>query len=138
MEIRLARVLEHEPLLLGESPAWDAHTATLSLVDIDGRALLTQTDKGFTRTPTSDYIGCAVPWAPGPHLAAVGTEILGLTAEGSTVPVARLPGDPATYRANDGKCDPAGRFWVGVMARDAAPAAGSVCVVHGDGHVGPS
>ncbi|WP_327673280.1 SMP-30/gluconolactonase/LRE family protein [Kitasatospora sp. NBC_00458] len=127
--------LDHTPLLLGEGPAWDAGSATLGLVDIVGRAFLTVSGDDVTRTPTEDAIGCAVPWAPGRWLAAVGTDVVALTPHGGGTGFARLPGDPATMRANDGKCDPAGRLWVGVMARDAADRAGSLCVVHGDGRV---
>jgi sugar lactone lactonase YvrE len=38
----------------------------------------------------------------------------------------------ATNRANDGYCDPRGRLWVGTMAFDQTPAAGSVYCVRGD------
>ncbi|WP_178124233.1 SMP-30/gluconolactonase/LRE family protein, partial [Pseudomonas sp. 18058] len=34
---------------------------------------------------------------------------------GTLVSVATLPYDPATQRANDGKCDALGRFWVGTL-----------------------
>jgi sugar lactone lactonase YvrE len=126
-------LLDHLPLLLGEGPAWDAETSTLSLVDIDGRGFLTSTPDGTTRAPTSDMIGCAVPWASGVWLAAVGTDLIALRPDGASAAYASLPDDPSTHRANDGKCDPAGRLWVGVMARDAARGAGSLYVVHADG-----
>lgn len=125
--------LGHEPLLLGEGPSWDAESRTLGLVDIDGRAFLTVSDDGVTHAPTPDFVGCAVPWASGLWLAAIGTDVVGLSPNGQHTPFARLPGDPVRHRANDGKSDPAGRFWVGVMARNAAPGAGRLCVVHGDG-----
>lgn len=34
---------------------------------------------------------------------------------GALEPIATLPYDPATVRANDGKCDALGRFWVGTI-----------------------
>jgi sugar lactone lactonase YvrE len=135
MKVRHVAPLAHEPLLLGEGPAWDAATETLSLVDIDGRKFITISDRGVTCAPTDDFIGCAVPWTAGRWLAAIGTQVAGLAADGATTPFATLPGEAARYRANDGKCDPAGRLWVGVMSRDAAAGAGSLCVVHGDGRV---
>jgi sugar lactone lactonase YvrE len=128
-------LLDHAPLLLGEGPAWDAETSTLSLVDIDGRGFLTHTPQGTTRARTSDMIGCAVPWETGVWLAAVGTDLIGLRPDGTSAPFATLPEDPSTHRANDGKCDPAGRLWVGVMDRGAAPGEGSLYVVDGDGGV---
>ncbi|MEY9892485.1 sugar lactone lactonase YvrE [Catenulispora sp. MAP12-49] len=127
--------LAHEPLLLGEGPAWDAETGTLSLVDIDGRAFVTIAERRITRTTTHDMIGCAVPWTSQLWLAAAGTKVLGLAPDGGTVAFATLPGNASLYRANDGKCDPAGRFWVGVMARDASAGCGTLCVVDGDGDV---
>ncbi|WP_051970401.1 SMP-30/gluconolactonase/LRE family protein [Kitasatospora azatica] len=127
--------LDHEPLLLGEGPSWDAESATLSLVDIAGRALLIVTDQGTTRIPVADDIGCAVPWRTDQWLAAVGTDLLAVSRDGSVGEVAKLPADPATHRANDGKCDPAGRLWVGVMARDAAAGAGLLCVAREHGRV---
>ena len=128
-------VLDHPPLLLGEGPAWDAETSTLSLVDIDGCGFLTQTPHGTTRASTSDMIGCAVPWKAGVWLAAVGTELIGVGADGVSTAFATLPENPSTHRANDGKCDPAGRLWVGVMGRPAAAGTGSLYVVEGDGSV---
>ena len=135
MKVRYDAPLAHGPLLLGEGPAWDAETGTLSLVDIDGRRFVTISGHEITSAPTDDFLGCAVPWTAGRWLAAIGTQVAGLTADGATTPFATLPGDAARYRANDGKCDPAGRLWVGVMARNAAAGAGSLCVVHGDGRV---
>ncbi|MEY9894129.1 sugar lactone lactonase YvrE [Catenulispora sp. MAP12-49] len=126
--------LGHERLLLGEGPAYDVETGTLGLVDIDGRAFLTVTDQVTTRASTSDEIGCAVPWDDNLWLAAIGNKVVGLTPDGRRTVFATLPGDPAR-RANDGKCDPAGRFWVGVMDRDAAPGAASLCAVNPDGQV---
>lgn len=127
--------LGHELLLLGEGPAYDAATGTLGLVDIDGRAFLTVTDQAITRASTGDEIGCAVPWGSELWLAAIGTQVVGLTPEGRRTAFATLPGDPKAFRANDGKCDPAGRFWVGVMARDAARWAAVLCVVNTNGRV---
>lgn len=127
--------LDHPPLLLGEGPVWDAETGTLSLVDIDGCGFLTTTPHGTTRARTSDMIGCAVPWEAGVWLAAVGTDLVALRVDGTSTPFATLPENPSTHRANDGKCDPAGRLWVGVMGRPALPGGGSLFVVHGDGRV---
>ena len=46
------------------------------------------------------------------------------------------PDPPAgAVRMNDGKCDPAGRFWAGSMAYDARPGAGSLYRLDPDGQV---
>jgi sugar lactone lactonase YvrE len=49
-----------------------------------------------------------------------------------------LPEDPhqlAAVRMNDAVCDPAGRFWAGTMALDAAPGAGALHRVDIDGRI---
>jgi sugar lactone lactonase YvrE len=45
---------------------------------------------------------------------------------GSLHRIARLPYDPQNQRANDGKCDPLGRFWVGT--RDERPGGGGAAM----------
>ncbi|NMM92488.1 gluconolactonase, partial [Rhodococcus sp. SRB_17] len=50
--------------------------------------------------------------------------------------IARLPYDPAYERANDGKCDPFGRFWVGT--RDERPGGGHAAMYCVDARHGPA
>jgi sugar lactone lactonase YvrE len=129
-----ADTLAHDPLLLGEGPRWDAATGTLSLVGIDDRLFGTVgDDDAVSFTPVPDFLGSAVPWRDGLWLAAYGTTLAGLTRAGDLFPFAELPLDAVRLRANDGACDPAGRFWVGVMDRGAAAGAGSLWVVRPDG-----
>jgi sugar lactone lactonase YvrE len=49
--------------------------------------------------------------------------------------VAELEADKPGNRFNDGKCDPAGRFWAGTMALDIAPGAGSLYCLGVNGRV---
>lgn len=104
---------------LGEGPVWDERLGELFWVDIEERRLLRYrprdgrvADHGFERK-----IGCAVP-------AEDGTWILGL-ADGfyrfdpeteETRLIARTDEPDPLNRVNDGKCDPAGRFWAGTMS----------------------
>ncbi|MFE9427368.1 SMP-30/gluconolactonase/LRE family protein [Kitasatospora sp. NPDC006697] len=126
--------LDHPALLLGEGPRWDAATGTLSLVGIEDRLFGTVRDGVCAFAAVPDTLGCAVPWQDGRWLGAWGTTVGGLTAEGADpVPFAQLPPDAAEFRANDGACDPAGRFLVGVMSRRAAEGLGGLWQVRPDG-----
>ncbi|WP_326584535.1 SMP-30/gluconolactonase/LRE family protein [Streptomyces sp. NBC_00481] len=73
---------------------------------------------------------------PGAWIAAVGTGIALLTADGALEWLDR-PEDrtPVAGRMNDGVADPAGRFWAGSMAYDGTPGAGSLYRTDPDGTV---
>jgi len=113
---------------LGESPFWQAGDGRLYWVDITGRAALrADPATGATeRWPLPEEPGCM---APARTAGAASGWVLALRSGiyrarhwgGELVRIARLPYDPAHERANDGKCDPLGRFWVGT--RDERPGA---------------
>ena len=102
---------------LGEGALWNPATAQLYWVDIEGRALhvfdpATGEDR---RYPTGERIGTVVPMRNGHALVGLQTGIheINLTTGQLT-----RRADPVTdeyLRFNDGKCDPAGRFWVGTF-----------------------
>jgi xylono-1,5-lactonase len=103
--------------ILGEGPVWDEQTQTLYWVDIDrGELHHCQTDgsrQGWT--PIGQRIGCIALRRTQPgFIAGLERSIALLTLNPLTIrtlaPVdAHLP----NHRCNDGKCDSAGRFWVG-------------------------
>jgi sugar lactone lactonase YvrE len=112
---------------LGEGPCWHAELGALVWVDILARAVHVSTP-GRTRTyRTPALVGAAVPRLGGGLLLALGTGFATLDlADGTLVDVARVPADPARVRMNDGKVDPAGRFWAGTMALDGARGRGAL------------
>ncbi|MGV9801954.1 SMP-30/gluconolactonase/LRE family protein [Mycobacterium sp. NPDC003449] len=71
--------------------------------------------------------------APGQLIAAAGNGIALLDSDFAPHWVATL-GDDAMVpvRMNDGACDPAGRFWAGMMAYEPTPAAGALYRVDPD------
>jgi sugar lactone lactonase YvrE len=129
-------VLDSTRCELGEGPAWDARTGEVLWVDIMGRSLHRfHLGRGTLRTiGTPSPIGAVVPrrnagsgWLAaledGPaYIADNGTvEPLGTFAEADG---GAEPSRPT--RANDAKCDPRGRFWVGTMAYDFSAGAGAL------------
>lgn len=104
---------------LGECPVWCDRTARLHWVDIDGRAVH-RTDP----TTGEDEVR-ALDVRPGSIALRDRTDHLLVAAEhglhdldwatGALTPLAELESGDAPTRLNDGRCDPAGRFWVGSM-----------------------
>ena len=118
---------------LGESPFWQASDARLYWVDIAGRAALrADPATGATeRWPLPAEPGCMAPartaGQPSGWVLALRSGIYrARTWGGSLHRIARLPYDPRNQRANDGKCDPLGRFWVGT--RDERPGGGGAAM----------
>jgi len=103
---------------LGECPTWSGEEAVLYWVDIEGMAVNRfdpATGTNVTRT-VPGKVGAIAIRGEGELLAAVGTELGMLDfATGDYEPWKQVePGDTGN-RLNDGRCDPAGRFWVGSM-----------------------
>jgi sugar lactone lactonase YvrE len=116
-----------EPDQLGESPFWHPSERLLYWVDIPGRQLRRVDPEGGKveswTMPTDP--GCIAPAASGGLVIALRDGVYRASSWGGTLScVARFSHDPATMRFNDGKADPAGRFWAGTMyePRDARKA----------------
>lgn len=105
-----------EPSQLGESPFWHPDERRLYWVDISGRRVsrLDPASGAVEHWPMPTEPGCIAPVPGGGLVLALRAEVvLARQWQGALEPIARLPFDPATQRANDGKCDALGRFWVG-------------------------
>ncbi len=115
------------PAQLGESPFWHPQEGRLYWVDIAGRALLRARLDGSApeRWAMPSEPGCIAParrgGAPAGLVVVLRERICHAPAWGGALTeLARLPLDPATQRANDGKCDPRGRLWVGSIHEPAS------------------
>ena len=124
---------------LGESPFWHPVEQRLYWVDIAGRALLRWApgDARVERWEMPSEPGCIAParraGAASGLVVALRDRICHASEWGGALrEVARLPIDASTQRANDGKCDALGRFWVGTVHEPASgarqPVAGLYCV----------
>ncbi|MEY4400823.1 MAG: hypothetical protein RL072_688 [Actinomycetota bacterium] len=115
--------------LLGEGVTWDAASSTLLWLDIDGHLLHRLHEDGRHEEqrlagPTS----VVVPTCSGGLLAVSGVQVGLLRESGDLGPIiAELPAD-GDGRANDGRCDPQGRLWIGTVDRSGAHQAGVFCV----------
>ena len=106
---------------LGEGPVWDAASGTLYWVDLfAGVVHRYQPASGLTGSvEVGEIIGCVVPRQSGGLLAATASGIYHLDpATGAKTRVSAIEADRPETHFNDGKVDPAGRFWFGSIAVD--------------------
>ena len=106
---------------LGEGPVWDAASDTLYRVDLfAGVVHRYQPASGLTGSvEVGEIIGCVVPRQSGGLLAATASGIYHLDpATGAKTRVSAIEADRPETHFNDGKVDPAGRFWFGSIAVD--------------------
>lgn len=120
---------------LGECPIWHSQQATLYWIDIDGRAVhrLRPADHSHHSWQMPSEPGCIAFDASGGLLVALRFGLAHLDTEtGALTALSDAPYDPATMRYNDGRCDAAGRLWVGTIyePRD-HPGAPLFSVTHG-------
>jgi sugar lactone lactonase YvrE len=103
---------------LGESPFWHPQEQSLYWVDIPGKKLLrAPISKGLVEAwDMPSEPGCIAPAASGGLVIALRHGVFRARQWGGALDlIATLPYDAATVRANDGKCDALGRFWVGTI-----------------------
>jgi sugar lactone lactonase YvrE len=117
-----------------EGPAWDAANGRVLVVDIEGRRRHA-VDWASGRATSHDTAETTTAWIP---RAAGGTVLAGRRGvwmadeDGEGTLAVEIESDRPSVRANDAKCDPAGRLWVGTMADDQTPGAGSLYRVDPD------
>ncbi len=104
--------------LLGEGPIWDARKQVLYWVDISGcKVHVFDPATGQDRAvDVGQPVGTVVPRRSGGVMVALRDGFAALDMDTGRLtliadPEAHLPEN----RFNDGKCDPAGRFWAGTM-----------------------
>jgi len=103
---------------LGESPFWHPHEQMLYWVDIAGKQILRANIYMGTveAWDMPSEPGCIAPAASGGLVIALRHGVFRAHAWGGPLQhLATLDYDPAQMRANDGKCDALGRFWVGTI-----------------------
>ena len=128
MAHKAERVLKHRANL-GEGALWAQTARMLYWVDIlDRRIMVFDPATNANREiPVAHYPSAIVPRARGGAMIAVERGFAALDLEtGRVSMVAEIEADIPSNRFNDGKCDPAGRFWAGSMDFDLAPEKGAL------------
>ncbi len=106
--------------LLGEGPLWHPQEKLLYWVDAFGRMYLTYDPASgrIQRHPVEEFlISLAFRASGGLLLASDSRLAFRGDAEGGLQPVLEAPFEVARVRFNDGRVDPAGRYFVGSMHR---------------------
>ena len=121
--------------MLGEGPVWDTANNTILWVDIMGCAIhqLDRKNNAFHSITTPSMIGSFALCNDGNIVAALQEGFVFInrnTGEISAIgdPEKHLPGN----RFNDGKTDPAGRFWAGSMSLTGETGTGSLYMLDGN------
>ena len=112
-----ARSILQTQATLGEGALWNPETHQLYWVDIEGRAFhvfnpVTRQDSCF---PTFARVGTVAPMHNGNALLALQTGIHEFDLSTGHLTLLVNPFTDPNLRFNDGKCDPAGRLWVGTF-----------------------
>ena len=115
MDLYRAQVLVDQPYQLGEGPVWDAENNTLYYTDIMGSCLHSINLSNGLRSgiQLSQHLGCFALRRQGGFVLGMAAGIYLREADGKQIRKLDKPQWSAMVRANDGKCDPKGRFWCG-------------------------
>ncbi|XP_012696089.2 regucalcin [Clupea harengus] len=109
---------------IGESPVWEEKDGTLIYVDITGQRVSRwnpATNK-IQSLRTEKYVGSVVPRKSGGYVIAEGTRFASVDWERQNITtIVNMEGEKSNNRFNDGKVDPAGRFFAGTMAIEVRP-----------------
>jgi sugar lactone lactonase YvrE len=123
---------------LAEGPVWDAAARCLWWGDIM-RGMLHRFDPesgSDSQAELGQMIGAVATSRESGLVAAVERGFARVDPDtGAMEPIAVPDAEPAGNRFNDGKCDPAGRFWAGTMGMNAEPDRGNLYRLDPDGTV---
>lgn len=104
----------------GEGPIWDPYHRRLFWVDLMGRRIhALDPATGAVASKTFPDLVCAIAPTGSPRLlVALAKELVWVDWPlGAVTPIVAVEPDLPGNRCNDGKRDPAGRFWIGTMSR---------------------
>jgi sugar lactone lactonase YvrE len=121
--------------LLGEGPVWDKRQKRILWVDIiNGEIHSFYLDTDEHRTCKVEHmVGAIALMTTGGVIAALNDGFASIDLNNGAI---HFMSDVETHlpnnRFNDGKCDPAGRFWAGTMSISNTPRAGSLYALEKD------
>jgi sugar lactone lactonase YvrE len=133
-DLQIDVVVEHK-CLLGEGIVWDAKWKVICWIDIlNGEIHEYEPEQKTHKTiPVHQMIGSLAVCTNGNFIAALQNGFAFIDKISGEI---KMIADPESHlphsRFNEGKCDPAGRFWAGTMSLSEEPDAGNVYVVEKD------
>jgi len=119
--------------LLGEGPVWDAKQKTISWVDIVNGQIheFSPTKQTHKILELGEMIGSIALCTDGNYIGALENGFAFINRQSGEI---KRIADPESHlpknRFNEGKCDPAGRFWAGTMALSEESGAGNLYVLN--------
>lgn len=125
--------------LLGEGPVWDAKQGMIYWIDILNGQLHSHHPKKNTQASIGldQMIGSFALSDHGKIIAALKEGIYWVDKNtGAKELIIASEKHLTNNRFNDGKCDPAGRFWAGTMSLTEEKGAGSVYCIEKNKHIG--
>jgi sugar lactone lactonase YvrE len=126
-----ATVFDDRPCALGEGPLWHPVRRQLFWFDILGGRLLSRTGEGPLAWDMGEFVSAA-GWIDRDRLLVASETSLSVfdLGTGSRERVVSLLADRPDLRSNDGRADPWGGFWIGVMGKRAEQGAGGIWRYH--------
>lgn len=128
------------PSKLGEGAIWNHESRELFWVDIEGKKLhIYHPESNKNRTlNTPSRIGTVVPINENEAVVALEDGIYTINLHnGALYLLSDIEADITENRFNDGKCDPAGRLWVGSMHLPQSEPNAKLYMISADGTVEP-
>lgn len=123
------------PMQVGECPLWHPEEAALYWIDIQGQMVhrLQPATGEHACWPMPSEPGCIARCAAGGLVVALRSGVVLLdTVSGALSPLVDAPYDRSKLRFNDGRCDAAGRLWIGTIYEPRDQQLGSLfCVERG-------
>ncbi|MGF7040620.1 SMP-30/gluconolactonase/LRE family protein [Mucilaginibacter lappiensis] len=113
-----AELLYKTELILGEGAHWYAEWKKFLYVDIEGKKVgrIDPVTKIIEERAVGERVGTVVPTTHGKLIIALENSIEALDFEtGIKEEIVKIEVDKPGNRCNDGKCDAAGRLWIGTM-----------------------
>lgn len=133
MQIYTPDILIPRIARLGEGPVWDDAGQTLYYTDILSDVLYAcPQEGGCTAIELNQHLGCFALRQQGGFVLGMSAGIYLRSPEGRMEKLPR-PEWSAQVRANDGKCDPAGRFWCGTSDELEGACEGGLYVITPEG-----
>jgi sugar lactone lactonase YvrE len=119
---------------LGEGPVWDETNQSILWLDINKGQIHQYNINTNLHTffNVGEMIGCIASRANGGFISGLENGIAFINVEKNIVEHIINPEEGLGNRFNDGKCDAAGRFWVGTMSKKEEESKGNLYVMETD------